>query len=65
MFVDGNAERIANGQKPVVLDDDEFALSMLIQWMCRSRLRNDEPIYLYLPSKRMRMLFLRWLNEAA
>lgn len=62
-FVDGNSERIKNGKTPIVLDDDEFALSSLIQWICRSRLRNDEPVELYLPSKRMRKLFIGWLNN--
>lgn len=62
-FVDDNPERIKNGKEPIVLDDDEFALSSLIQWMCRSRLRNDEPVELYLPSKRMRKLFIGWLNN--
>lgn len=64
LFVDKNPERIRNGEKAIVLDDDEFALSSLIQWICRSRLRNDEPIYLYIPSKRMRNLLLDWLDTS-
>lgn len=63
-FVDDNSERIRSGKKAIVLDDDEFALSSLIQWICRSRLRNSKPVELYLPSKRMRKLFTDWLNEA-
>lgn len=64
LFVDKNPERIRNGEKAIALDDDEFALSSLIQWICRSRLRNDEPIYLYIPSKRMRNLLLDWLDTS-
>lgn len=64
LFVDDNPTRIANGQRSIILNDDEFALSALIQWMCRSRLRNDQPIQLYLPSKRMRDLYFGWINEA-
>lgn len=64
LFVDKNPKRIRNGEKAIVLDDDEFALSSLIQWICRSRLRNDEPVYLYIPSKRMRNLLLDWLDTS-
>lgn len=41
---------------------DAYALTELIQWIWRSRVRNGEPITLYLPSKRMRRLFQDWLN---
>lgn len=48
------------------LDDrranDEYALSELIQWVYRSRVRRGEPITLYLPSSRMRSLFQGWLD---
>ena len=39
-----------------------YALSCLIQWLCRSRIRNGEPIEMYVPSKRMRDLLLAWMN---
>lgn len=39
-----------------------FSLSSLIQWVFRSAIRNREPINLYIPSKRMRDLFMEWLN---
>ena len=38
-----------------------YALTELIQWVWRSRIRNGEPITLYLPSNRMRSLFKSWL----
>ena len=44
----------------IAFDEDAYSLSCLIQWMCRSRIRNGEPIEIYLPSKRMRDLFLDW-----
>ena len=44
------------------VDDDLFAIACLIQWVFRSRIREGEPIVLYLPSPRMRELFNRWLN---
>jgi hypothetical protein len=40
---------------------DAYALSELIQWVWRSRIRKGEPITLYLPSPRMRRLFEEWL----
>ena len=41
--------------------NDRFALSELIQFVWRSRIRKGEPITLYLPSPRMRKLLLTWL----
>jgi hypothetical protein len=40
---------------------DAYALTELIQWIWRSRIRRGEPITVYLPSPRMRGLFERWL----
>ena len=40
---------------------DAYALTELIQWVWRSRIRKGEPITLYLPSPRMRRLFEEWL----
>ena len=42
---------------------DAYALTELIQWVWRSRVRRGEPITLYLPSLRMRKLFEAWLND--
>ena len=44
--------------------NDAYALAELVQWVWRSRIRKGEPITLYLPSERMRRLFLNWLDEA-
>jgi hypothetical protein len=41
--------------------NDAYALTELIQWVWRSRVRKGEPITLYLPSPRMRRLFEEWL----
>ena len=46
----------------VVVDEDKYALSELLQFIFRSRIRQGEKITLYLPSKRMRNLLLDWLN---
>ena len=43
--------------------DDAYALTELIQWVWRSRVRRGEPITLYLPAPRMRRIFLDWLDD--
>ena len=45
------------------LDDNQMALSELVQWIWRSAIRKGEPINLYIPSVRMRELLICWLNE--
>ena len=44
-------------------DDDNFALSELIQFVYRSAIRDDKEIKLYIPSKRMRDLFTTWQKK--
>ena len=41
--------------------DDAYALTELIQWVWRSRVRKGQQITLYLPSPRMRRLMEEWL----
>ena len=52
-FIDNNIE----------VDEDAFALSELIQFIFRTRIRDDEEIFVYVPSKRMRLLLKKWLKE--
>lgn len=49
-------------QKGIVIDEDLYALSEMLQWIWRSRIRNGESINIYIPSIRMRMLLESWLN---
>ena len=42
--------------------NDAYALTELIQWVWRSRVRKGQPITLYLPSPRMRRLMEEWLG---
>ena len=44
------------------VNEELFALSCLVQWIFRSRIRDGKKIMLYLPSPRMRKIFLRWLD---
>lgn len=50
-------------KRNIKLDQDKFALSELIQWIFRSAIRNNQKISIYIPSQRMRELFLSWLNS--
>lgn len=43
-------------------NDDSFALSEMIQWIWRSRIRNGENINIFIPSERMRNLFRAYLD---
>ncbi|MCM2982294.1 hypothetical protein M3599_15315 [Niallia circulans] len=49
--------------KGIIVNEDLFALSELLQWIFRSRIRKGEEIYLYLPSKRMRTLLENYLDN--
>ena len=46
----------------VNVNEEIFALSELIQWIWRSRIRKGEEINLYIPSSRMRRLLKNWLE---
>ena len=43
--------------------ENKFALSELVQFVYRSAIRNGKPIDVYIPSKRMRDLFIEWLKK--
>jgi len=49
-------------KRNVRLDQDTYALAEMLQWIFRSRIRNDEPIDIYVPSERMRSLLIKWLE---
>ena len=46
-------------------DEDQYALSTMIQWIWRSAIRNGKEIWIYIPSRRMRELLQRWLDDLA
>lgn len=51
--------------KGVSFDTSSFALSEMLQWIWRSAIRDDKPINLYIPSKRMRDMLLEWMDTQA
>jgi hypothetical protein len=51
-------------ERDIATSEDLYAISTLVQWLWRSRIRKEprESITVYLPSERMRGLFLEWLH---
>ena len=49
-------------KKGIEFSESQWALSSLLQWILRSRLRNAESIDLFIPSKRMRTILCDFLN---
>ena len=45
------------------VDKNVFALSEMLQWIWRSRIRKGECIVLAIPNTRMHNLFIDWLNQ--
>lgn len=43
--------------------EDQWALSVMIQWIWRSAIRDGKDIYIYIPSKRMRELLSGWISS--
>ena len=51
--------------KGIVVDQDRYALSTLVQWIWRSAIRDGKEINVYVPSKRMRVLLTDWIEEVS
>lgn len=47
----------------IEVDEDRYALSVMIQWIWRSAIRDGKKIYLYLPSSRMRRILIDWMDS--
>ena len=45
------------------VDQEQWALSGLIQWVWRGAIRNGQEMNLFIPSKRMRLLLIDWLDD--
>jgi hypothetical protein len=50
-------------ERGIATSEDLYAISTLVQWLWRSRIRQEprQSVTVYLPSERMRGLFLEWL----
>lgn len=49
-------------KRNIKVDQDLYSLAMMLQWIWRSRIRNNKPINLYLPSYRMRKILFEWMG---
>ena len=47
----------------VEVNEDEYALSSMLQWIWRSAIRENKEISIYIPSSRMRNLLVDWLHD--
>lgn len=47
----------------IEVDEDIYALSIMVQWIWRSAIRDGEEVYLYIPSRRMRELLIDWMDS--
>ena len=47
------------------VDESAYALSIMIQWIWRSAIRDGDKIDIYVPSKRMRNLLINWINDVS
>ena len=63
-FLDPNVKTFFS-KKNIVIDEDGYALSEMIQFVWRSAIRDNKEIWLYIPSRRMRTLFKDWLEKGA
>jgi hypothetical protein len=50
-------------EKNIKVDEDEYALGEMLQLIWRSAIREGKPIYLYIPSKRMRGLLEKFIGK--
>lgn len=47
----------------IEVDEDVYALSIMVQWIWRSEIRDGAEIYIYVPSRRMRTLLVNWIES--
>ena len=50
-------------KRGIPINQEEYALSEMLQWIWRSRIREGKKISIYIPSKRMRELLINYLNK--
>lgn len=46
----------------IEVDEDAYALSIMVQWIWRSAIRDGSKVHLYIPSRRMRTLLMNWIE---
>lgn len=49
----------------ISVDEDVYALSIMVQWIWRSAIRDGTEVYIYIPSRRMRTLLKEWIESVS
>lgn len=62
LFMNVNEKKFYS-KNGIKVDEDAYALSIMVQWIWRSAIRDGDEIYLYIPSRRMRTLLINWIRE--
>lgn len=58
-------EKMFYTRRGVDVNEDVYALSVMVQWIWRSAIRDGKEIQLYVPSQRMRDLLTDWMDRLA
>lgn len=58
-------QKIFYQNNQVDVNESDYALSIMVQWIWRSAIRDGKEIWLYVPSKRMRDLLTNWIEEVS
>ena len=61
-FLDPNIKEFFRS-KEINVDEEQWALAELIQWIWRGSIRRGEPMNLYIPSKRMGEMLIKWIDD--
>ena len=57
------AEKTFYEKNGISVNDELYALSIMLQWIWRSAIRDGQKIYIYLPSSRMRRILYNWMDS--
>lgn len=64
LFMNVNEKRFYQ-MHGIDVDEDKYALSIMVQWIWRSAIRDGARVNLYIPSKRMRTLLIGWIQSVS
>ena len=62
VFMNG-AEKQFYTMHGIHVDEEKYALSIAVQWIWRSAIRDGNEVWLYVPSRRMRTIIQNWLDS--
>lgn len=63
IFTNPNKQIYLSAVTGLPYDNDMYGLSVMLQWIWRSAIRNGKPINIYVPSSRMRGLLKKWIAD--